>query len=148
MTVDVVLELVPARIAAKIEPLSTSDCWSWTGTHSGDGYASIWWGGRMRSAHRVIFELAHDVVLATAEHAHHICRNRWCVNPSHVAVLNIVEHSHLHSPLKMHCKHGHPLSGDNVRAALSKSTGRIQRTCRRCDVLRPRRAKKNAAGTW
>jgi hypothetical protein len=59
-------------------------CLIWDGRRSPDGYGLVDFGGRTRSSHRVSYELAHGTTLQPSEQLHHICRNRACVEASHL----------------------------------------------------------------
>ncbi len=69
------------RVLAKIA--MASGCWLWTGVRTTEGYGQVWRDGRMRMAHREVYELLrgpidHGLVLD------HLCRTPACVNPDHV----------------------------------------------------------------
>ena len=63
----------------------SGDCWRWLGSHS-RGYAKMRWyeGTRRRNARvaRVAYEMTRGPIPDGLE-IDHLCRNRWCVNPSH-----------------------------------------------------------------
>lgn len=58
-------------------------CWLWTGAPNEWGYGSIRWGGPMRAAHRVAYELEHGAVPPALD-IDHLCRVPACVRPSHL----------------------------------------------------------------
>lgn len=80
----------------------------------------------------------------------HLCRRRDCVNPAHLEPVTSSENKR-RSPLvgrylrtaahvppaarenaaKTHCKHGHPLSGDNVYTPPGDP---LKRACRACTL--------------
>lgn len=71
------------RFVAKVEPLK-SGCWRWSASFRPNGYGQfVFVRGDLRPAHRLSYEwfigpVPADLVLD------HLCRNRWCVNPTHV----------------------------------------------------------------
>ena len=58
-------------------------CWSWRGVHHSEGYAQLKVDGRPISAHRLWWEQLNGSVPDGLE-LDHLCRNRGCVNPSHL----------------------------------------------------------------
>lgn len=55
---------------------------------------------------------------------------RW---DTHVANVQDTVRLGRHNSSKTHCKHGHPLSGANLRIS-KRASGRQQRVCRRCEA--------------
>ena len=58
-----------------------SGCWSWGGSHNGDGYGQVWAAGKMRKAHRVMFFLSFGKLPKAVRHD---CDNPGCLNPTHL----------------------------------------------------------------
>ena len=69
------------RFHQKIEPVTESGCWIWTGQANRYGAISI--DGIMRRAHRVAWELYRGPILDGLEVCHS-CDVGLCVNPSHL----------------------------------------------------------------
>lgn len=110
-----------------------SGCWRWTGQLSKAGYGVLNMyheDGKRRntSIHRIVYrEMIGDLTDGLA--LDHLCRNRWCVNPTHLEEVTLSENLRrgLGGILKTHCKNGHPYEGDNIRL---RTTG--ERRCYQC----------------
>lgn len=114
-------------------------CWRWSASKKTGGYGQVTHLGRCRSAHRVFYEVLRGPIPAGL-HIDHLCRNRDCVNPSHMEVVTQAENNARNFwALRTHCKNGHLLSEDNV----SRSANRYGRRCKRChadsEIKRQRR---------
>ena len=73
---------LPPRFWAKVRVLPNS-CWQWTGARALNGYGHLGMGSRTVYAHR----LAYDTLIGPIPDGlelDHLCRNRGCVNPSHI----------------------------------------------------------------
>lgn len=115
---------------------SVTGCWLWTGTVSrGYGVAST------GPAYRVMYELVVGPVSSDLE-VDHLCRNRLCINPSHLEAVMASENQQRTIPyrLKTHCKNGHLMEGSNLA---TKSDGR--RRCRTCHATEQRERKRRLA---
>jgi HNH endonuclease len=83
-------------------------------------------GGPERSTHRLGWTLLRGPIPDDME-LHHRCERHACWNPDHLELATHAEN--LAHSRKYECKHGHPLSGDNLWVNLR--TG--QRKCRACN---------------
>lgn len=61
----------------------SESCWPWTGYRSGSGYGALKRGGRMVSAHRLMWQLQHGDIPPDMWVLHR-CDNPPCVNPAHL----------------------------------------------------------------
>ena len=140
---DAVLEQAKteARFWAKVR--KTETCWLWNGAIS-DGYGRFhvkYKDGRpiTARAHRFAYELLVHPVSARKE-LDHICRNRRCVNPSHLREVTSRENSlagntiQAHNLAKTHCQQGHPFDLFNTFYRANGS-----RRCRVCRLQYNRR---------
>ena len=117
-------------------------CWEWTKAirNKKFGYGVFWYNGKNVYAHRAALLLHKNIPLKTNKCADHLCRNRKCVNPSHLEMVsfreNILRGESLPSrnAKKQFCPRGHELSGENLYLHKSKS-GCLRRHCRSCREL-------------
>ena len=82
---------LPQRIHEKIAVVG--DCWIWRGCNSGNGYGKISVQGRMKMAHRHVYEVLVGPV-PEGMVLDHLCRNRACVNPNHMEPVTIQVNTH------------------------------------------------------
>ena len=77
------------RFWDRVDMRGPDECWPWKMTPHKQGYGTFCSGGKGLKAHRVSYELTHHVTLGDSDIIDHKCRNRICVNPSH---LHLVTH--------------------------------------------------------
>lgn len=136
---------IEARINAE------GDCLVWTGTKNSDGYGRMFLGWNKfrqpirRFAHRMFYEIVNGTVPKELD-IDHLCRNRACVNPTHLeAVTRKINVNRGLVPQMLrdraanmtHCKRGHIYEGEN-KVINNKRTG--AKTCRTCRNEAKRRA--------
>ena len=105
-----------------------NDCWLWTGGTAGKGYGNIQVGGRKgrkQYVHRVSYEMFVGPI-PTGYHIDHLCRNRRCIRPDHLAAIPGSENSSQGNGSKTHCPAGHAYNEVNTRIYRGK------RYCRAC----------------
>lgn len=76
-----------ARFEAKISKVPTeSGCLEWTSGRDSFGYGRFWVPSKFNGchAHRVAYELHHNVKLTSDQLVTHTCDNRLCVNIQHL----------------------------------------------------------------
>lgn len=76
---------VADRFWAKVQKSETG-CWLWTGTISKNGYGNFGLDGRVVSAHRMAWQLAHGRTPPAGAVVMHSCDVRACVRPDHLSV--------------------------------------------------------------
>ena len=97
---------IKERFFAKV--IKTKKCWVWLGAiigGDGAGYGQFRAEGQHRVlAHRWIYEQTNGKIRKGTE-IDHLCRNRACVNPSHLEAVTHQENL-LRGPHIVPCKHG------------------------------------------
>ena len=126
-------------------------CWEWCGTKSTDGYGMFFLNKKMRSAHRISYELFKDDIPQGLV-IDHLCRNRKCVNPNHLDIVTNQENCirgltgkiNNHNKRKTQCPKGHKLEGDNLLPHILKNYG--FRQCKTCHYQRESNSRKKKRG--
>lgn len=137
------------RWAAKVVlPVEPSGCWEWIGAKSENGYAKLHLLGKTVRAHRYSFGVFVGPIPEGLQ-LDHLCRNRGCVNPSHLRAVtqrvNVLVGQGIMAGFakQTHCTRGHPFDERNTRMA-KIGNGRYCRVCAR-ERERIRRLKVRAA---
>lgn len=121
--------------------VAESGCWEWVKCKDVNGYGMIGVGSRVNKsfkvarAHKWAYEMLVGLVPDGME-LDHLCRNRHCVNPSHLEPVSHKENIRRGINLnreRFMCVAGHPLSGDNLYLAPSG-----KRQCKECQRRRSR----------
>jgi hypothetical protein len=130
---------------ADVEFNGITGCWEWTKALSHDGYGRItlWREGKhvYRYAHRLFYEYKRGFK-DTTKGLDHLCRNRACVNPWHVAEATNQENLMAagsrsvskKNATKVRCDNGHPFTPENTYSVNGK-----WRQCRECGRIRDRK---------
>ncbi len=138
---------VMERVWPKVEK-QPKGCWIWKGAVGHGGYGRVWVDKKQRAGlvHRVVYEHERGPIPAGLT-IDHLCRNRVCVNPDHLAPCTIKENLHRSSEIEWarrakwtHCPKGHPFDERNT------GTHHGRRTCRKCSAERMRKRRKGL--TW
>lgn len=143
---------VKERFWSRVDKRGPDECWEWKGFVTKQGYGRFnapWFGYQ---AHRLSL-LMTGAVPKEGDVTDHICRNKSCVNPSHLRFvtqkINATENSigiAAVNVAKTHCKRGHPLFGENLK--INAFGGRVCRDCERMrcrEYMRGLAAKARAA---
>lgn len=99
-----------------------TDCWPWLSAKTPDGYGIFVIQRRSYRAHRVSYAISNGGIDSTLT-IDHLCRNRMCVNPSHLEQVTAMENIlRSDSPIAVnalatHCVRGHLFDADNTRIA-------------------------------
>lgn len=119
------------RIRLRVSP-QPNGCWNWTHTLDTKGYGQVSVHGRLRMAHRVVYEALVGPI-PDGLCIDHLCRNPLCCNPAHLEpVTQRVNTMRGFSPpavnaRKTHCSQGHEFTPENTYYYVTK--GRVCRTC-------------------
>lgn len=107
-------------------------CFQWIAYVNPWGYGGFNVRGRMVYAHRWAYEQSHGPIPKGTK-IHHLCENKLCVNPSHLAAVTLAGHNAVHrkawaiNAAKTHCIHGHAFTEANTYLT------RGERHCRACN---------------
>ena len=135
---------IATRLWSNVE--KTFGCWVWLGAKTRDGYGKLIVGQKsLFLAHRASYELTSGRI-PNGKELDHLCRNRLCINPSHLEIVtkreNIlrgISFSAINAR-KTTCLKGHLLEGDNLLPSMKLKGLRVCRTCfnerARCNYAR------------
>lgn len=123
-----------------------SGCWEYHGTTNEMGYGALGIDNRRMYAHRYVYECMVGKI-PDGMMLHHKCGNKVCVNPIHMELLTLAEHTRLHNnSTKDFCKNGHRRTEENTYILPNgKSSCRDCRELRRLDWIRRKSQFKNSS---
>ncbi|MGH6655870.1 MAG: HNH endonuclease signature motif containing protein [Actinocrinis sp.] len=137
---------LPPRLARKVRVNPVTGCWEWTSGRP-DRYGQVWWTGRNRLVHVVVYELLVGTVPGGLQLDHVYergCRSRACCWPVHLEPVTAAENMRRAAAVreaKTHCPQGHPYDDENTIRYRSwqycKSCRRERATCPRGHRLPP-----------
>ena len=95
--------------------IKPSGCWDWQGFLD-NGYGFFQVNSRNIRPHRFSFTYFTGIDIPKGLDLDHLCRNRRCVNPTHLEIVTRKENLRRGSPLYLFgtCSKGHTLTSDNI----------------------------------
>jgi hypothetical protein len=131
---------VKERFLSKFDYVKVG-CWNWTGAVTSAGYGNFWDGNKYVGAHRFGYLLWKGDI-EHGNHLDHLCRNRLCINPSHLEVVscrtNVLRWKSFSAKYSKQtsCLNGHDFTEANTRRY------RGRRYCNQCSRDRYRKLKQ------
>ena len=130
------------RFWSHVDRRGPAECWLWTAYTDKGGYGILTTGSRKNGtyhpgtkAHRVAYELINGII-PDGLTIDHLCRNRMCVNPTHLEAVSLQENVRRglagqrfaqQQRAKGRCPRGHLYTGSNLYVSPQG-----HRRCREC----------------
>ncbi|MGY1946596.1 HNH endonuclease signature motif containing protein [Nocardia asiatica] len=140
---------LPVRFWRKAAVDSVTDCWTWRAAKSTSGYGKFALRQNQPGyAHRI----AYEALVGTIPEGlviDHLCRNKLCVNPSHLEAvpqrINVIRGESLWgaNAVKTHCDSGHQFTPENTYIR----PGGRKRDCKECKRAAVRRYQQRLAAS-
>lgn len=122
-----------ARFMKHVREDGSNGCWIWLCHSDRDGYGRFRLFGRFTASHRASYEMFIGAIPEGLS-IDHLCRNRSCVNPSHLEPVTKAENDRRGAMSRRHCPNGHEYTPENTRIRARSSA----RCCKICDRKRAR----------
>ena len=127
------LQELDTRFWAKVKIPSPNACWSWVGCTVHNGYGQFNLGVSYECVRVYAHRYAYEAIIGEIPDGFdldHLCRNRSCVNPSHLEP--VTRQENLRRGIngdRTHCNQGHEYTEENTY--YNPSGFRVCRICKR-----------------
>ena len=124
----------PEHIWDRIEKVTESGCWIWTGEITSDGYGRFRLRQKYISVHRFVYEFLKGPIPVDLV-PDHLCRVRCCCNPDHIELVTGRENTLRGETIaggfakRTHCNKGHEFTPENTIMRGDWPSARRCRTC-------------------
>ena len=138
------------RFWSKVHIPDLFSCWEWQAGRNSNSYGVFWVNRKLAYAHRIIYQLMIGSIPDNLT-IDHLCRNKRCVNPSHIELVTIGENVRRNggpsaqNAKKESCLRGHKFtSGNTIIKSYFNQAGdvRYKRSCRTCKRQQDRKYDK------
>ena len=132
-------DLLKIKGFSKTIKVDKNGCWNWLGTHNEGGYGTVYMRGENYMAHRVLYRMFVGN-LSRKLQIDHLCRNRDCVNPTHLEQVTLRENIlrgvgvTAINAKKTCCIYGHKFDDKNTLPDRTRGG----RRCRKCAKIKLR----------
>ena len=112
-------------------------CWNFKKKPNSSGYPTALHGIKTHNVHRISYMIFIDDTIEKDIEVHHKCRNKLCVNPTHLQALTRAKHNSREirqKKVSSHCKYGHEMTVENTISWTTKE-GWLNRQCRKCKEI-------------
>jgi hypothetical protein len=139
------------RFWSSISATTAEGCWSWNGPKNKQGYGRFMKSiGERKTVELKPHRFSYELIVGEIDKdltVDHTCRNKSCVNPSHLEIVSRGENAkrayskNMEAMRNKVCTKGHKVCGENVLVEKRKN-GVERKRCKLCSIEKEARRKK------